>query len=190
VDHHRDVAKKQSTAQLLALRILPNFQPLNQDASRRRSSYCKKSLHADSRERANRAPQLIHHTIDNFNIQPDKLALGRINESLSTLQQSRELRIRDAENALRKLSRNLSTLSSQHRETISAHDSVTHAAEISELDTKKFRIAKAASEVEIENERLEGDLETLKARLADLEMQGLEGDDQARREREADDATM
>ena len=134
--------------------------------------------------------QLIHHTIDNFNIQPDKLALGRINESLSTLQQSRELRIRDAENALRKLSRNLSTLSSQHKETVSTHNSASHAAEIVELDTKKFRIAKAASEVEIESERLEGELEALKARLADLEMQGVEGDDQARREREADDATM
>jgi kinetochore protein Spc24, fungi type len=134
--------------------------------------------------------QLIHHTIDNFNIQPDKLALGRINESLSTLQQSRELRIRDAENALRKLSRNLSTLSSQHKETVSTHNSASHAAEIVELDTKKFRIAKAASEVEVESERLEGELEALKARLADLEMQGVEGDDQARREREADDATM
>lgn len=134
--------------------------------------------------------QLIHHTIDNFNIQPDKLALGRINESLSTLQQSRALRLREAEDALRALSRNHSTLASQHKETVSAHDSVSHAAEISELDTKKFRIAKSASEVEIETERLEGELEGLKARLADLEMQGVEGDDQARREREADDATM
>lgn len=134
--------------------------------------------------------QLIHHTIDNFNIQPDKLALGRINESLSTLQQSRELRVRDAENALRKLSRNLSTLSSQHKETISTHDSITHAAEIVELDTKKFRVAKAASEVETETERLEGQLEALKARLADLEIQGVEGNSQARKEREADDATM
>lgn len=133
---------------------------------------------------------LIHHTIDNFNIQPDKLALGRINESLSTLQQSRSLRLRDAEDALRALSRNHSTISSQHKETVSSHDSVSHAAEISELDTKKFRIAKSASEVETESERLEGELETLKAQLADLEMQGVEGDDQARREREADDATI
>ena len=59
-----------------------------------------------------------------------------------------------------------------------------------ELDTKKFRIAKAAHELEIESERLEGELEVLKERLADLEAQGVEGDELARREREADDATM
>lgn len=81
-------------------------------------------------------------------------------------------------------------MSSQHKEAVSTHDSASHAAEIVELDTKKFRIAKAASEVEIESERLEGELEALKAKLADLELQGVEGDDQARREREADDATM
>lgn len=70
------------------------------------------------------------------------------------------------------------------------HDSGKHAAEIVELDTKKFRIAKAASESEIESERLESELEMLKERLADLESQGLEGDETTRREREADDATM
>lgn len=70
------------------------------------------------------------------------------------------------------------------------HDSGKHAAEIVELDTKKFRIAKAASELEIESERLESELEMLKERLADLESQGLEGDETTRREREADDATM
>jgi Spc24 subunit of Ndc80 len=162
-----------------------------QDASRRGSSDCMDIPHHRALEKcADTNLQLIHHTIDNFNIQPDKLAIGRINESLSTLKQSRDMRIQDAENALRKLSRNLATLSSQHKETISTHDSVSHAAEISELDTKKFRMAKAASEVEIESERLEGELEELKTRLADLEMQGVEGDDQARREREADDATM
>jgi len=45
--------------------------------------------------------QLIHHTIGNFNILPDKLAVSRINESLSTLQQARDLRLREAENALK-----------------------------------------------------------------------------------------
>jgi kinetochore protein Spc24 len=59
-----------------------------------------------------------------------------------------------------------------------------------ELDTRKFRIAKAASELEIESERLEGELEALKERLAELDAQGVEGDELARREREADDATM
>ena len=134
--------------------------------------------------------QLIHHTIGNFNIQPDKQALARINDSLETLQQSRELRAREAEGALRKLSRNLNAIAAHHNETVTAHDAAAHAAKIVELDTKKFRIAKAASELEIESERLEGELESLKERLAELEAQGIEGDEVARREREADDATM
>ncbi|EAW14181.1 kinetochore Spc24 family protein [Aspergillus clavatus NRRL 1] len=133
---------------------------------------------------------LIHHTIGNFNIQPDKQAVTRINDSLSTLQQSRELRKRDAESALRKLSRNLQALTTQHEEAVAAHDSAKHGAQMVELDTKKFRIAKAATEYEIEAERLEGELEMLKERLADLEAQGLEGDETTRREREADDATI
>lgn len=106
------------------------------------------------------------------------------------MQQSRELRTREAETALRKLSRNLKALEANHEETVTAHDPARHAAEIVELDTQKFRIAKAASEFEIESERLEGELEMLKERLTELEAQGLEGDEMARREREADDATM
>lgn len=100
------------------------------------------------------------------------------------------MRIKEAETALRKLSRNLNALHAQHEEAISAHDSSKHAAQIVELDTKKFRIAKAATELEIESERLEGELEMLKERLAELEAQGLEGDEATRREREMDDATM
>ncbi|KAE8148380.1 putative kinetochore protein spc24 [Aspergillus avenaceus] len=133
---------------------------------------------------------LIHHTIGNFNIQPDKQAVTRINDSLATLQQSRELRMRDAETSLRKLSRHLHSMTAQHEEDVAAHDSGKHAADMVELDTKKFRIAKSATEYEIESERLEGELEMLKERLADLEAQGLEGDETTRREREADDATI
>ncbi|KAE8336403.1 putative kinetochore protein spc24 [Aspergillus arachidicola] len=133
---------------------------------------------------------LIHHTIGNFNIQPDKQAVTRINDSLSTLQQSRELRMREAESSLRKLSRHLHSLNAQHEEAVAAHDSSKHAANMVELDTKKFRIAKAATELEIESERLESELEMLKERLADLEAQGLEGDEATRRERELDDATI
>ena len=59
-----------------------------------------------------------------------------------------------------------------------------------ELDTQKFRIAKAASELEIEGERLEQELEGLKARLQELETQGLEGDEAARERREVEDQTM
>ncbi|OQV04980.1 hypothetical protein CLAIMM_09784 isoform 3 [Cladophialophora immunda] len=133
---------------------------------------------------------LIRATISNFNIAPDKAALSRVNDSLSTLQQSRELRIRDAETALRKLSRKLATLSSQHREVLSSHDSGRHASEIVQLDTKKFRVAKQASEVEAESERLEAELERLKIRLCSLEEQGVEGDENTRQAREVDDPTM
>ena len=45
--------------------------------------------------------QLIQVTSENFNTQPDKIAIGRINESLLGLQQSRHLRIREAESAVR-----------------------------------------------------------------------------------------
>ena len=134
--------------------------------------------------------QLIRATVSNFNIAPDKAALSRVNDSLSTLQQSRDLRTRDAETALRKLSRQYATLSSQHREVVTGHDSGQHASEIVQLDTKKFRIAKQASELEVENERLEAELERLKLRLTDLEDQGVEGDENSRRAREADDPTM
>jgi len=49
-----------------------------------------------------RLPQLIEHTIKNFNIAPDKQAVSRINESLSTLGQARELRAKEAEDAIRR----------------------------------------------------------------------------------------
>ena len=39
----------------------------------------------------------------NFHIDTDKIAIGRINESLSTLQQARGLRIREAESALKSM---------------------------------------------------------------------------------------
>ncbi|KAL9117247.1 MAG: hypothetical protein Q9187_006219 [Circinaria calcarea] len=133
---------------------------------------------------------LIHHTIGNFNIHPDKSAISRIHESLSTLHQARDLRIREAEGALKKLSRNLSTLSAQHTETVASHSSTSHASQIVELDTQKFRIAKAASDLEIEGERLEQELESLKAKLAELEAQGVEGDESERARREAEDPVV
>lgn len=88
------------------------------------------------------------------------------------------------------LSRTHDTLTKQHNETISSHSSTTHAAKIVELDTQKFRIAKSASDLEIESERLESELEGLKGRLQELEMQGVEGDEQARAQRESEDPTV
>ena len=84
----------------------------------------------------------------------------------------------------------MQTLSAHHSETISSHDSVDHASQIVELDTQKFRIAKAASDLEIEGERLEQELDGLKTRLQDLEIQGIEGDERTRANRSADDPAV
>ena len=88
------------------------------------------------------------------------------------------------------LSRNLATLSQQYSETVSSQSSTDHASQIVELDTQKFRAAKAASDLEIEGERLEQMLEGLKSRLHDLEVEGVEGDELAKAKREVDDPTM
>lgn len=133
---------------------------------------------------------LLQATLQNFTTQPDKLAVSRVNDSLSTLAQSRSLRIHDAETALRKLSRQLNTISSQHKQTLSEHDATSHAREVVELDSKKFRVAKGVSDLEQEGERLQSELTRLKTRLAELEEQGVEGDVQARRARQADDPTV
>lgn len=123
---------------------------------------------------------LIHHTTSNFNVHPDKAAVARVNDSISTLQQARDLRMKEAEGALRRLSRQLSAMQSQHQELVSAHSAAEHASEISRLDTQKFRIAKAASDLEMDTERLSGQLADLAARLQELELQGAEGGDGAR----------
>lgn len=81
-------------------------------------------------------------------------------------------------------------MSHQHNDTVAAHSSTDHASHIVELDTQKFRIAKAASDLEIEGERLEQELDSLKNRLHELDVQGVEGDDAARARREMDDPTM
>ncbi|KAK4226330.1 Spc24 subunit of Ndc80-domain-containing protein [Podospora fimiseda] len=121
--------------------------------------------------------QLISHTIQNFNILPDKTCVSRISESLSTLQQARDLRLREAESSLKRLSRQLSTLSSQHQELVSSHSSSAHASQISKLDTQKFRVAKNVSDLEMETERLQTQLAEFNARLEELEMQGVDGED-------------
>ncbi|KAI1779725.1 Spc24 subunit of Ndc80-domain-containing protein [Hypoxylon cercidicola] len=133
---------------------------------------------------------LIHHTINNFNIAPDKLAVSRITDSLSTLRQARELRIREAETSLKKLGRSLNTLQSQHEELTSTHSSSAHASEISRLDTQKFRIAKAASDLEMEAERLSSQQADLAARLQELELQGLEGSPEDARRDPVDDEVL
>ncbi|KAI0203797.1 Spc24 subunit of Ndc80-domain-containing protein [Astrocystis sublimbata] len=135
---------------------------------------------------------LIHHTINNFNTAPDKLAISRIQNNVSSLEHERERRLRDAESALKKLSRQLNTQQTQYEELTSAHSSSAHASEIARLDTQKFRVAKATSDLEMETERLAQQAADLAARLQELEMQGVEGmaDEAARRRDPVDDEVL
>lgn len=119
---------------------------------------------------------LIRHAIANFSISRDKQAVGRVGESLSTLAQARELHVRSGAAALKKLSRQLSSLRSAHDDLASSHSSTAHASTIARLDTQKFRTAKAVSDLEMETERLTSGLSDLTARLQELELQGVEGD--------------
>ncbi|POS87691.1 hypothetical protein EPUL_000505, partial [Erysiphe pulchra] len=133
---------------------------------------------------------LIQHTVENFNIQPDKLALSRINESLTTLQQARDLRIRECRSTLNKLSRTLTTLNTQYSETISSHPAAAHASKIAALDTEKFRVAKAANDIEMECERLSSQLTDLQSRLHDLDLQGPDGGESVRKGLVYDEITL
>ena len=71
-------------------------------------------------------------------------------------------------------------MQSQHEELVSAHSATDHASEIARLDTQKFRTAKAASDMEMETERLALQAADLSARLQELELQGVEGEGQRR----------
>ena len=72
-----------------------------------------------------------------------------------------------------------------------AHDGgAQHAAEIVELDTRKFRVAKQVRDAEEESERLEGELENLRAELERVEGEGVEGSEATKRARGMDDPTM
>ncbi|GAP86865.1 putative kinetochore protein spc24 [Rosellinia necatrix] len=118
---------------------------------------------------------LIHHTINNFNTVPDKLAISRIQSNVSSLEHEREKRLRDADAALKKLSRQLNTRQTQYEELAGAHSSAAHASEMARLDTQKFRVAKAASDLEVETGRLAARAADLTTQLQELEMQGVEG---------------
>lgn len=73
--------------------------------------------------------------------------------------------------------------------TISSHNPTSHASEILRLDTEKFRIAKQASDLEIEGERLGAELARLGGVLSELEEAGVEGAEVGRGGLE-EDATM
>ena len=56
------------------------------------------------------------------------------------------------------------------------------------MDTEKFKIAKQASDLEIEGERLQQERERLSGVAQDLEAEGVEGGE--REKAESEDATM
>lgn len=66
-------------------------------------------------------------------------------------------------------------MQSQHAELVSQHSGSAHASDMSRLDTQKFRIAKAASDLEMDTERLSSQLADLNARLQEVELQGVDG---------------
>lgn len=77
--------------------------------------------------------------------------------------------------ALKKLARHHTSLQARHAELAAAHRASGHADAMAGLDTHKFRVAKAASDLEVEAEGLAGRLADLGARLTELELQGVEG---------------
>lgn len=132
--------------------------------------------------------QLIAQCVKNFRIDGDRDSLLRISDSLSTLSQFRTQHLSSLQSTLSKLNRQHQTLSSQHNHTLSQHNPTTHASEILRLDTEKFKIAKQASDLEIEGERLQSELGRLGGVLGELEEEGVEGGE---REKPVDeDATV
>jgi kinetochore protein Spc24 len=91
---------------------------------------------------------------------------------------------------LTELARTLNTMQSQYEETTASHSSAAHASEISRLDTQKFRTAKAASDAEMEAERLAQQAADLAARLQELELQGVEGGEDVRRRDPVEDEVL
>ncbi|OAL47480.1 kinetochore protein-like protein spc24 [Pyrenochaeta sp. DS3sAY3a] len=118
---------------------------------------------------------LIAQCTSHFKIGNDTASLLRISDSLSTLSTFRSQHLSSIQSTLSALNRTHQTLSANHNHTLSQHNPTTHAAEILRLDTEKFKIAKQASDLEIEGERLAQDLGRLGSVAQDLEEEGVEG---------------
>ena len=78
----------------------------------------------------------------------------------------------------------------QYDDAVESHRNNAPSTRMMEMDDQKFRVAKAASDLEIENERLESELEGLSNRLQALDVQGLDGDDASRARRESEDPVV
>ncbi|THW03351.1 kinetochore protein-like protein spc24 [Aureobasidium pullulans] len=115
---------------------------------------------------------LIRQTTRNFHTDSDLQSISRITSSLSTLRSARSLRLNAQQTQLSQLSRKAHHLRTTHDAEISRHNPAAHASDILALDTEKFRVAKAANELEIEGERLGSEVYGLKKQLQKLEEQG------------------
>ncbi|KAF1940523.1 Spc24-domain-containing protein [Clathrospora elynae] len=118
---------------------------------------------------------LIAQCTTHFKISNDTASLIRINESLSTLSEYRTQHLRSIQSSLSAMNRVHQTLAANYNHTLSQHNPTNHAAEILRLDTEKFKIAKQASDLEIEGERLQSDLARLQGVAAELGEEGVEG---------------
>lgn len=131
--------------------------------------------------------QLIAQCTSHFKIANDTASLSRISDSLSTLSTFRSQHLASLKTTLQSIQRTHQTLAANHSHTLSQHNPTTHAAEILRLDTEKFKIAKQASDLEIEGERLAQELSRLGSVAGELEVEGVEG---GRERVEGEDATM
>jgi kinetochore protein Spc24 len=118
---------------------------------------------------------LLKETTNQFHIAPDRDAISRISDSLSTLNNARSSRLGQHHAILKSLSRQLNGLEEGRKWEEDHHDAGGHAERMLKMDTEKFRIAKGVSDAEVESERLEGELAGLRAQLEVLEKQGVEG---------------
>ncbi|KAF2821162.1 kinetochore protein-like protein spc24 [Ophiobolus disseminans] len=130
---------------------------------------------------------LISQCTSHFKISNDTASLTRISDSLSTLSTFRHQHLTSLSQQLSALSRTHHTLSANHNHTVAQHNAVDHASEILRLDTEKFKIAKQASDLEIEGERLQSELRRLGGVQGELEDEGVEGGNVAER---GEDATV
>ncbi|USP75599.1 uncharacterized protein yc1106_02873 [Curvularia clavata] len=128
---------------------------------------------------------LIAQCTSHFKIGNDKTSLHRINEAHSTLSEFRTQHLRSIQSSLSALNRTHQTLSANHSHILSQHNPTNHAAEILRLDTEKFKIAKQASDLEIEGERLQSDLARLGSVASELEEEGVEGGVEPRADEDA-----
>lgn len=167
-------------------RRLTRQQTIIQNAPRRRPRRRTYPILSIPQHNTN-TPQLISQCTSHFKIGNDTASLARIKDSLNTLGTFRTQQLSSLSADLSALSRTHQTLSANHNHTVAQHNAVDHASEILRLDTEKFKIAKQASDLEIEGERLAAELNRLGSVAADLEEEGVEG---GVVERPGEDATV